>query len=105
MNAVSPKDPITLIYTDSTLIQNKIHKSEKDNADKTGKKKSTLSPIEVTITIDGFSGFRCGQYFNIDGVPEIYNQIGVFQITEISHSVQKSEWTTTIKADFRIMNK
>jgi len=105
MNPVSPKDPITLIYTDSTLIQNKIHKSEKDNADKTGKKKSTLSPIEVTITIDGFSGFRCGQYFNIDGVPEIYNQIGVFQITEISHSVQKSEWTTTIKADFRIMNK
>jgi len=95
----------TLIYKDATFIQNKIVKSQNE-ATKEGKKKSTLSPIDVSITIDGFSGFRCGQYFNIDGIPEIYNQIGVFQITNTKHSIQKDTgWTTTIEAGFRIVNK
>ena len=59
----------------------------------------------MTIVIDGFSGFRCGQYFNIDGIPEIYNQIGVFQITNTKHNIQKDGWSTTIEAEFRIINK
>jgi len=91
-----------LIYKDQTFIQDYI--SQTRAKDKT--KKSTLSPIDITLTIDGFSGFRCGQYFNVDGIPEIYNQIGVFQITNTKHNIQKDVgWTTTIEAGFRIVNK
>jgi ATP-dependent helicase/DNAse subunit B len=68
-------------------------------------KKSTLSPIEVTLTIDGFSGFSPGQYFHIDGIPEIYNQTGVFQITNIKHNIATDGWNTTIEAGFRITPK
>ena len=96
------KDIKSLIYKDTAFIQDYIAQSQ------TGpqSKKSTLSPIDVTITIDGFSGFRCGQYFNVDGIPEIYNQIGVFQITNTKHNIQKDGgWTTTIEAGFRIVNK
>jgi hypothetical protein len=92
----------SLIYKDPTFIQDYIAQSQNQSETK----KSTLSPIDVTITIDGFSGFRCGQYFNVDGIPEIYNQIGVFQITNTKHSVDKDGgWTTTIEAGFRIVNK
>jgi hypothetical protein len=104
-NAV--KDFRTLIYKDQSLIYHAVTsigadpKAEKGNPPK----KSTLSPIEVTITIDGFSGFTPGQYFNIDGIPEIYNQIGVFQITNIKHNVAAEGWDTTIEAGFRIVEK
>jgi hypothetical protein len=92
----------SLIYKDPTFIQDYIVQSHNQSENK----KSTLSPIDVTIAIDGFSGFRCGQYFNVDGIPEIYNQIGVFQITNTKHNIEKSGgWTTTIEAGFRIVNK
>jgi hypothetical protein len=90
---------VVLIYKDPAFIRNKINKTEKDL------NKPTVSPITVTITVDGFSGFRCGQYFNVDGIPEIYNKIGVFQITNTKHTISKEGWTTTIEADHRIITK
>jgi len=90
---------VVLIYKDTAFIRDKISKKEADL------NKPTVSPITVTITVDGFSGFRCGQYFNVDGIPEIYNQIGVFQITNTKHNISKDGWTTTIEADHRIITK
>ena len=97
------KGPLTLIYKDPTFVQNTITQYQ---INQSPTKKSTLSPIDITLTIDGFSGFRCGQYFNVDGIPEIYNQIGVFQITNTKHNIEKDGgWNTTIEAGFRIVNK
>lgn len=105
---LNPKDKsknLKLIYLDTALVQNKINKSEKDTQGKDGKPaKSILSPIEVSVTVDGFSGFTCGQYFKIQGVPEEYNKIGVFQITNIKHSVSANDWTTTIEAMHRVID-
>jgi hypothetical protein len=93
------KDGIkTLIFTDTELIRKAISEPEED-------KKSILSPITVTLVIDGINGFNCGEYFRINGVPEIYNQIGVFQITNIKHSVSAEGWRTTLEAQFRITPK
>ena len=90
------KDGIkALIFTDEDLIREKIAEPKED-------KKSTLTPISVTLVIDGINGFNCGEYFRINGVPEIYNQIGVFQITNIKHSVAAEGWRTTLEAQFRI---
>ena len=91
----------TLIYNDGNIFQDKITKSER--AAKA--KKPSISPIEVSITIDGFSGFTPGQYFNIDGIPEIYNQLGVFQITNTKHNISKDGWATTIEAQHRVTQK
>lgn len=90
---------VVLIYKDQSFLREKIAESEQK------KNRPVTSPISVTITVDGFSGFRCGQYFNVDGIPEIYNQIGVFQITNTKHNVSKDGWKTTIEADFRIVKK
>jgi hypothetical protein len=91
------KDGIkTLIFTDEELIRSKIATSMQAN-------KSTLTPIEITLVIDGINGFNCGEYFGINGVPEIYNQIGVFQITNVKHSVAAEGWRTTLEAQFRII--
>jgi hypothetical protein len=90
-----------LIFKDEPVVAKNI--LEKQAEDKF--KKPTLSPIDVTITVDGFSGFTPGQYFRVDGIPEIYNQIGVFQITNTKHSISSEGWKTTIEASHRITPK
>lgn len=84
-----------LIYNDLEFIRTQVKSAETNS-------KSILTPIEITITIDGLSGFSCGEYFHIDGVPEMYNHIGVFQITNTKHSITPEGWTTTLEAGFRI---
>ena len=97
----SAKDLTSLIFKDEPVVAKNI--LEKQAEDKF--KKPTLSPIDVTITVDGFSGFTPGQYFRVDGIPEIYNQIGVFQITNTKHSISPEGWKTTIEASHRITPK
>jgi hypothetical protein len=87
----------TLIYLDSALIQNKIDVAPPDT--------TSLTFLEIKITIDGMSGLSCGEYFNIDGIPEIYNKNGFFQITNVKHSIDpESGWMTHIEAGLRIKN-
>lgn len=87
-----------LIFTDADVIKRTLSTPKEDI-------KSTLSPIEVTLVLDGINGFNCGEYFRINGVPEIYNQIGVFQITNTKHSIAAEGWRTTIEAQHRITPK
>lgn len=94
-----------LIYKDASLINNKINVSEQQDGKKNVPKKATLAPIDVSIVIDGFSGFSCGQYFEVDGIPEIYNKTGVFQITNIKHSLSTTDWKTNIEASFLVVDK
>lgn len=90
----------TLIFKDDNIIYKKIY--DVKEIEKT--KKPTLSPIDITLTVDGFSGFIPGQCFRIDGIPEIYNQTGVFQITNTKHNMTTEGWDTTIEASHRIIN-
>ena len=93
------KDGIkVLIFADADTIKKKVSAPADDI-------KTTLSPIEVTLVLDGINGFNCGEYFRINGVPEIYNQIGVFQITNTKHSIAPEGWRTTLEAQHRITPK
>jgi hypothetical protein len=93
-----PNNNVRLIYTDRTYIQSKI--KPEDSA------KSILTNIDITVTVDGFSGFRAGECFNILGIPQIYNEIGMFQITNIKHNITAEGWVTILEASFRMgLNK
>jgi len=98
--STAPKsNPVRLVYKNYPLINSAINGEHGPN----GPSKSLLTNIDISITIDGFSGFRAGECFNIDGIPEMYNKLGVFQITNIKHSVNDNEgWTTTLEAMWRV---
>jgi hypothetical protein len=83
-----------LIYTDTSLIQSKIPISSKGT--------TALTELEITLAIDGIAGLSAGEYFHIDGVPEIYNRNGYFQIMNVKHGLDDSGWKTTIVASYRI---
>ena len=86
-----------IIYTNPSLIQNNIKIIPNNH--------SALTYLDISLGIDGMGGFSCGEYFHIDGVPEIYNRNGYFQITNVKHGIEGSEWKTTIEAGYRIIFK
>ena len=58
--------------------------------------------MDITFAIDGMAGLSCGEYFQIDGIPEIYNKNGIFQITNVKQGIDDSGWKTTIEAGYRV---
>lgn len=83
----------TYIFLDKGIIQSNINK------EKTG---SALTYLDVSLAIDGISGLSCGEYFQIDGIPEMYNRNGYFQITNVKQGIDENGWKTTIEAGYRI---
>ena len=78
-----------------SLLQNDISRSG-------GTKRAPgIIPFELSITLDGISGFRIGEVFQIEDdyiFPEKYRGVIAFIILGIEHSIKNNRWVTTIKA-------
>jgi len=75
--------------------------TNKDEADKI-KKIDMPIPIELEITIDGTGGIIPGNPFQVDYIPQRYNKYTVFQSLSVGHTIDSSNWTTTIKGQIRV---
>lgn len=82
-----------MVYQDSGLIQLYL-------LPKTTPNSLALTYLDITLAIDGMSGFSCGEYFQIEGIPEIYNKNGYFQILNVKQGIDENGWKTTIDAGF-----
>ena len=86
-----------MIYLDSSLIL----KHVKDSPEKS----TALTYLDVSFTMDGIAGISCGEYFHIDGIPEVYNKNGYFQVTNVKHSIDDKGWETKVEAGYRIKSE
>jgi len=87
-----------LVFTDKSFIVDTF----KLNDNKVRNQFELLTPIKVNVTIDGISGLTCGETFKVDGIPEQYNKLGSFQITNTKHVVNNEQgWTTEIEGEYR----
>ena len=59
-----------------------------------------LLPIKFNFTIHGVSGIRVGDTFHIVDLPTKYKN-KVFQVTNVSHSIEQNLWSTKIEASLR----
>jgi hypothetical protein len=67
--------------------------------------KSGLShplPIKYTFKVLGTSGLRRGDMFVIDGIPKQYTDNGIFQITNVEHTLGAMNWYTSVTGDYRV---
>ena len=88
----------TLIYEDYSFINTEL----KLNTEDFRSRYELVTPIKVNLTIDGISGITCGETFKIDGIPEQYNRLGQFQITNTKNVINTDQgWTTEIEGEFR----
>lgn len=58
-------------------------------------------PIKYEFTILGNSGIRRGDTFNITGIPQKYADNGIFQVTEVEHTLSNMTWETTVTGQYR----
>lgn len=82
-----------LIYKDSSLVQSYI-------LPKSPAESVALTYLDISFEIDGMAGFSCGEYFQIEGIPEVYNKNGYFQITNVKQGIDANGWKTTIEAGY-----
>jgi len=94
-SSITDKNGVAMIYDGQALILNALEIKTDDTV-------SALTQFDITIGIDGLAGLSCGEFFYIDGVPEIYNKNGYFQITNVKHGISDAGWKTTIEAGYRI---
>lgn len=88
----------TLVYEDYSFINTELGLNIEDVRSRF----ELVTPIKVNLTIDGISGITCGETFRVDGIPEQYNRLGQFQITNTKHVVNTEQgWTTEIEGEFR----
>ena len=87
-----------LVYLDFPFIYNYIGGLMKKDQKNTYE---LVTPITVNLKIDGISGITCGETFKVDGIPEQYNRLGDFQITNTKHNIDSQNgWTTTLEGMF-----
>ncbi len=57
-------------------------------------------PIDLELTMDGLSGMKIYELFNVDQkyLPQSYQDSIQFITTGISHKIQNNDWTTTINS-------
>ena len=65
------------------------------------KRLSQPLPIKYSFKILGTSGLRRGDMFNIIGIPAKYAKYGLFQITQVEHTIENMSWFTLVKGEYR----
>jgi hypothetical protein len=89
------------IYTfDDTEYLDLLKRAAFGNKTGTGNLSHPL-PIKYSFKILGNSGIRRGDTFNIKGIPTKYAKHGLFQVTQIEHSLDGNQWFTNITGDYR----
>lgn len=61
-------------------------------------------PIKYSFTILGCSGITRGDVFYILGIPEKYRQHGIWQVTQVEHTITNMTWKTQVEALYRQVN-
>ena len=60
-----------------------------------------LVPFELELEIDGIGGIYPGNSFQSTYLPKRYQDLTVFQMTNVNHTVNDSGWTTTLTGKMR----
>ena len=60
-----------------------------------------LVPFELELEIDGIGGIYPGNSFHSTYLPKRYQDLTVFQMTNVNHTVNDSGWTTTLTGKMR----
>jgi hypothetical protein len=64
--------------------------------------KDIITPIELSVTIDGTGGIFAGEAFSSSYIPKRYRDACVFQIMDVAHELDSAGWKTTLRGLMRI---
>lgn len=59
-------------------------------------------PVKLELTIDGIGGIKFGNAIDVDYKPDRYKGYSSFQITNVSQTINKDTWDTTLETVMRV---
>lgn len=65
--------------------------------------KGSLIPVNFGVTLDGIGGFSFGQSIDCSRFPKGWNQYFTYQVTVVEHSINHSDWETTLTTVARLI--
>jgi len=65
-------------------------------------KNNIIIPLKLNFSLDGIGGLKFGNVIHIDYLPTRYLNKCYFQITNVSHDISQSEWTTSVETIMRV---
>ena len=60
---------------------------------------------DFDFKVHGVSGFKVGDQFQVDGLPDKFGAPNVFQVVKVDHTLDGMTWTTDVKSKLRIVGK
>jgi hypothetical protein len=60
-------------------------------------------PIDVSFDTQGIGGIRKYHVFDVDNLPRAFSE-GVFMVKQVSHSVDRGGWSTSVSALYSVRN-
>ena len=82
-----------------------LHHSFADVGNKKFKDVDLIYPVTLELTIDGISGISWGNAVHTAFISKQYKDNVVFQVTSVNHTLDNSDWVTTIQTVCRIAGK
>lgn len=83
-------------------------KSDINQPDSDGKTLGGISPLlesRLTMSLPGVGGLQPLQFFNTEGLPDVYDKRGDFCIMSVTQTISPDDWTTSLSAAFRVRRK
>ena len=67
--------------------------------------KDRIIPIDSSIIIDGIAGIYPGNTYKVDYLRDLYSNSNIFfRISNVAHSINSTDWTTTLTGGMVIGN-
>ena len=90
---------------DVELIDRGLNSKVKGQQEKSDNNKQNppLGLATFSFDVHGVSGFKVGDKFRIQGIPEKYSAPSFFQVMKVDHNISGMNWTTSIQGELRLI--
>jgi len=72
---------------------------------KTQKQNPPLGLAKFSFDVHGVSGFKVGDQFRVNGLPDKFGEPNFYQVTKVDHSINNMTWITNVKGDMRLIGE
>jgi hypothetical protein len=73
--------------------------------EKTNKQNPPIGLATFNFDLHGVSGFKVGDQFRVDGLPDKFGYPNFYQVTKIDHAISGNTWITSVKGSMMLIGE
>lgn len=73
--------------------------------EKVNKQNPPLGLAEFSFDVHGVSGFKVGDQFRVDGLPNKFGYPNFYQVVKVDHAINENTWLTNVKGSMMVIGE